>query len=328
MPATLPAVSVVIPTHNRRPLLQRALRAVLAQVQVEVQVVVVNDGSSDDTAEYLGALQDPRVEHLNLSPPRKTSGARNAGLEQSRHAWVAFLDDDDVWGPRRLVSQLEALAVSGDVWAVSDAVLIDEQLNVVGVHEVVPNVDMSRELLSRNIVPGGGSGVVAQTSVVRELGGFDTTKATGCEDWDLWIRLARVSPLTTVPRADVGYLLHTGSMSRRIADMEAARNSVLSKYQNERAEAGVEGDDEWWDSYVLGLHLSSGRRLPAARRRFSMLRSPRPRDLAGVLATLAAPKAVERRHHERLLDAYGRGRIAEAESWLADLRDSTRPQDG
>jgi glycosyltransferase involved in cell wall biosynthesis len=107
---TLPAVSVVIPTHNRRRLLQRALRAVLGQVQVQVQVVVVNDGSSDDTADYLETLQDPRVEHINLSPPRKTGGARNAGLEQCRHPWVAFLDDDDVWGPRRLVSQLDALA--------------------------------------------------------------------------------------------------------------------------------------------------------------------------------------------------------------------------
>jgi glycosyltransferase involved in cell wall biosynthesis len=301
---------------------------VLAQVQVQLQVIVVNDGSSDDTADYLEALQDPRVEHLHLSPPRKTPGARNAGLEQCRHRWVAFLDDDDVWGPRRLVSQLDALAVSGDVWAVSDAVLIDEQMNVVGVHEVVPDVDMSRELLSRNIVPGGGSGVLADTSVVRELGGFDTTKVTGCEDWDLWIRLARVSPLTTVPRADVGYLLHTGSMSRRIADMESARASVLTKYQRERAEAGVVADDEWWDGYVLGLHLSSGRRLPAARRRLSMVKSPRPRDLAGVLAVLAAPKAVERRHHARLLDAYGRGRIAEAENWLAELKGGTRPQDG
>ena len=109
--------------------------------------------------------------------------------------------------------------------------------------------------------------------------------------------------------------------------MQAARDDVLHKYRENSAEVGVEGDDEWWDSYVLGLHLSSGRRLPAARRRLSMVKSPTPREVGGVLAVLAAPKSVERRHHARLLSAYGRDRIAEAESWLTALKGSSGTED-
>jgi hypothetical protein len=117
-------------------------------------------------------------------------------------------------------------------------------------------------------------------------------------------------------------------MSRNIRGMQAARNSVLHKYRAERAAADVEGDDEWWDSYVLGLQLASGRRLPAARRRLSMVKAQRLQEFAAVLAVLAAPKTVERRYHARLLHAYGRERIVEAEGWLADLRDGVRPADG
>jgi glycosyltransferase involved in cell wall biosynthesis len=313
------SVSVVIPTHNRRPFLERALSCVLLQQDVDVDVIVVDDGSSDDTPNLLTASAHPKVRWVRHEIPRGLPAARNAGLALAERPWVAFLDDDDLWGPRRLAAQLDALASSGAGWACSDAALVDHRFRVLGIHPAPFGVDVRGEILQRNIIPGGGSSVLARTQLVREVGGFDESLPS-VEDWDLWIRLALVSPLISVPRADVGYFLHTGSMSRDIVRMEAGRDQVLARYAAERRAAGVEYDYPWWDGYVLGLQLASGRRREAARVKLGMLDRRRPlQGLVGLLAALVAPKAVERRQQRRQLADYSPDRAAEADQWLAAL---------
>jgi glycosyltransferase involved in cell wall biosynthesis len=314
------SVSVVIPTHNRRVLLERTLTCVLAQQDCELEVLVVDDGSSDDTASFLDAHRDPRVSPIYVQTAGGVARARNLGLEQARHPWVAFLDDDDLWGPRRLGNQLNALHGSHAGWACSDAVLVDDRLTPLGVQQVPEGSDLSRDIFRTNLVPGGGSGVLAATELVREVGGFDPS-CNPVEDWDLWIRLARAAPFVGVRRADVGYFLHSGSMSTNIARMTRGRDAVLTKYRAELAEQNLSYDYLWWEKYVLSLHLAAGNRRGAARSKTRLARrSSGLRHVLGIVPVLLAPKAVERRQRRRQLRDYDSALRDEAELWLAPLR--------
>jgi glycosyltransferase involved in cell wall biosynthesis len=109
-----PAVSVVIPTRDRRATLGRALASVAAQGFRDFEVIVVDDGSRDDTTDWLRA-HHPAATVLALPTARGAAGARNAGLARARAPIVAFLDDDDVWEPSYLATQVAALAAHPDV---------------------------------------------------------------------------------------------------------------------------------------------------------------------------------------------------------------------
>ncbi len=106
LPGRAPLVSVVIPSHNRAPVLGRAVRSVLAQTLDDLELLVVDDGSSDDPAAALDVLEDPRLGFVRLPDRRGVAAARNAGIARARGLLVAFLDSDDEWLPRRLERQL------------------------------------------------------------------------------------------------------------------------------------------------------------------------------------------------------------------------------
>ena len=106
-------VSVIIPTHDRCERLRLALRSALAQRGVDVEVIVVDDGSSDGTRAFVEGLKDPRVRLVHNEVAMGESGARNRGISEAGRAWVAFLDDDDLWAPDKLASQLDALQDDG-----------------------------------------------------------------------------------------------------------------------------------------------------------------------------------------------------------------------
>ena len=104
-------VSVVLPTFNRAHLVGRAIASVLAQTAEDLELLVVDDGSIDGTADVLAAVRDPRIHRLRLDVNGGVSRARNAAIAVARGRWVAFLDDDNEWAPAYLARQL-ALAAS------------------------------------------------------------------------------------------------------------------------------------------------------------------------------------------------------------------------
>ena len=110
-------VGVVIPTRDRRDLLAATLDSVLAQRDVQVEVVVVDDGSRDGTADWLRSLDDPRVRVLRNETAIGTGAARNRGLHEVTADLVAFVDDDDLWAPDKLARQVAAIeATPGAGW--------------------------------------------------------------------------------------------------------------------------------------------------------------------------------------------------------------------
>src|SRR5437867_10989586 len=167
------AVSVVIHTRNRRTILARGLHTVLAQHDVNLEVVVVDEASEDGTADLVRGLSDPRVELVRHDAPRGVAAARNAGLARARAPWVAFLDDDDLWAPTKLALQLAAAPAVGASWVCVGAVVVNEALRIVSGTPPTNSCDVAK-LLAFNVVPGGGSGLMVRTALVRSVGGFDT----------------------------------------------------------------------------------------------------------------------------------------------------------
>ena len=112
-----PVVTVVIPTYNRLALLRATVSSVLAQTLTDFELLVVDDGSSDGTVEYLDGIDDARVRRISLPHTGNVARARNAGAAQATGSILTFLDSDDLWLPRKLEVQLAALAGSPSVWS-------------------------------------------------------------------------------------------------------------------------------------------------------------------------------------------------------------------
>ncbi len=270
-----PLVSVVVATRNRRPLLARALRSVLAQQGVDLQVIVVDDGSDDGTAGYLHDLGDHRLTVITHEQARGVTAARNAGIERACGAFVAFIDDDDVWAPEKLLDQLRAMEDTPSArWACTGAVLVDPDLRILGPQDPPRDTDLGDLLLARNAIPGGASGVLAATDLVREVGGFDAALSR-LADWDLWIRLALRSPCASTPRTLVAYVVHLSGMAHDVAGSETELARIEDKYRSERRARGIRLDEAFWLWYFAQLHLRSGRRLAAARCHARLARSHR-----------------------------------------------------
>lgn len=202
-------VTVVIPTRNRWPLLSaHALPSALSQELVDVEVIVVDDGSTDDTPAELAKVADPRLRVIRLDPNRGVAAARNLGIAAARSEWVAFLDDDDLWSPRKLRAHIDAIGVRD--WGYAAAVVVDSSSRVLYALPRPNPAEIVDALLRGNVVPGGPSNVVVRTAFVRQLGGFDESLRHHTEDWDLWIRFARAAPPVFCPDVLVATLQHPG----------------------------------------------------------------------------------------------------------------------
>src|SRR5581483_5088706 len=193
-------VSVVIATRDRPELLSRTVASVRGQVGVDVELIVVDDGSVRPIR-----MEGAIVIHHERS--RGVAAARNAGIERASAPYVALLDDDDLWAPSKLAEQL----ASGGDWVYSATLVVDEQLRPLWL-ERPTDVLPVREALSRmNVVTGGASSVCARRELLVELGGFDPT-FDQLADWDMWLRLADASIPATCERVHVAYVLHSGNM--------------------------------------------------------------------------------------------------------------------
>lgn len=311
-----PAVTVVIPTRNRRALLQGTLDAVLRQ-SVPLEVVVVDEASDDGTGEWLAALGDARVGTVRHDHPQGVARARNAGIARARAPWLAFLDDDDRWAPDKLAAQLAALAAGPEAaWSAVGAISVDVRGRRLRADDPPPEADLAPLLLESNRIPGGASGVVARTDLVRELGGFDAALAV-CADWDLWIRLALRAPVASVHRPLVAYLVHDGGMSLDIARYREERRLLDAKYATERAERGVVIDERRADLWGAILDERAGNRWSAATTRLRWAwRDRSRRGLLDAVKAAVAPRQIAARRDARQADQVPAAWERELAAWL------------
>jgi glycosyltransferase involved in cell wall biosynthesis len=314
-----PEVSVIVPTRNRRRLLELALQSAFAQRDVAVEVIVVDEASADGTADYRRGLADRRLTVVRNDAPLGVARARNAGLERAEAPWVAFLDDDDIWSPLKLAAQLAALEGHGArAWSYVGAIVIDRSLTIVGTERLQADVELADLLFAYNAIPGGGSGVLAGAELVRSLGGFDPELRV-VADWDMWIRLALAAPAVPVDRPLVGYLRHAEAMSRDVASLRAELEHVAEKHRRAREERGLAFPWDRWLIWTALMLRRSGRRWEPARIYASLSRGRRPQLLAKAALAALWPGWIAMRDRWAVRDVDPEW-IAEAESWLAPLR--------
>ena len=302
-------VTVVVVTRDRAQMLRQALTSVRRQRGGPVEVVVVVDGSADDTVEVLGAFPEVRV--IRQRDAAGPAAARNAGLAAVRTPWVAFLDDDDVWAPDKLLAQHRALAAAPQArWCHTGAMALDAGLRPIGGMRARSGGDVRAAILAENVVCGGGSSVYAHTETVRAVGGF-ATDVRRHEDWDLWIRLALVSPLVAVDRPLVGFRRH--ALSRSGVSVEGDADALLRRYADQRRRLGVTRVSH---HPLQALHDNP--LLPGSSRRFARgylragLHHRSPLLLAGAAGSLLLPRltaSVSRR----------RWRVRTPEAWFAEV---------
>ncbi len=259
-------VSVVIPTKGRWHLLSAAaLPSALEQRGVRHEVIVVDDGSTDETPERLASIDDPRLVVVRHDVSRGVARARNAGIEAARGRWVSFLDDDDLWAPEKLAAQLRAAQAVDATFAYAGGGGLDASHRFLfGV--APPDPETVRDALLRwNVIWCGCSNVVARADVVQALGGFDENLFQ-LADWDLWIRLALAGRAAAAPHILVGYVMHEESMlltDRR--DVFPEIEYLAEKHRAAHEAYGIELDRALFSRWVARGHRRAGRRMRAVR---------------------------------------------------------------
>jgi glycosyltransferase involved in cell wall biosynthesis len=234
---TRPLVSVVIPTHERVRFLTQTLATALWQSGVDVEVVVVDDGSQPGLVARVPGIADPRVSVLRNDVAQGVSAARNLGIASANGEWIAFLDDDDLWAPTKLSEELTAADHAGASWAYAGVVKIDERNSIIGGSPPPDPAEVARRLLSWNLVPGGCSGVVVRRAVLDTAGGFDV-RLVNLADWDLWIRLGSTGPPACAPQPLVAYRFHRRQASLDVA-MTLAEADLLDGRDGTRVDRGA-----------------------------------------------------------------------------------------
>lgn len=221
------SISAVIPTYNRAVLLERALDSVLAQTLPVDEVIIVNDGSTDNTSSMLKS----RYPEVNLIEQNNqgVSAARNTGIAAARHDWIALLDSDDVWHQNKLEKQIQELNNAPDylichcdeIW-IRNGVRIKQMSK----HKKMGGYIFQHCLPLCAISP---SAVIIHRSLFDKIGLFDET-LPACEDYDLWLRLCSHYPVLYIEEALITkYGGHDDQLSRQYWGMDRFRIQALNK---------------------------------------------------------------------------------------------------
>lgn len=233
-----PAVSVVLPTYNRASTLARAIDSVLTQTFSDLDIIVVDDGSTDETHVVLAAYAACGNVHVVGTPHRGCAAARNTGISRSTGRYVAFQDSDDEWEPRKLATAMAALAGTGADTGVfySDmqVILPDGRSGVLVSPEVTPGVLIDERTLDYSVRCIGIQSAVIKRECFDHAGYFDEALPR-LIDLELFIRLSDRYRFVRSPEALVKYHLGAGISVNREA-LVVARRHLLRKYRNRLAQ--------------------------------------------------------------------------------------------
>lgn len=225
----IPHVSVVIATYDHARWVGQAVRSVAQQQFRDLEIIVVDDGSTDDTARVVRETGVP-LRYLRQDN-RGPGGARNTGIDAARGRLVAFLDADDLWLPDKLALQVPLLESRAEaVLVYADALMWDETAGrAEGTHadrQAHPSGRILAAVLRENPIPSP-TPLVRRAPLLR-AGGFDETLRV-CEDWDLWIRLARRGEIHCLDRPLAIYRLHGDNLHADVARMKHYQHLVLRR---------------------------------------------------------------------------------------------------
>ena len=222
-------VSVIIPTYNHARFLSGAIDSVLAQTRPALEVIVVDDGSTDGTRELLADYGE-RIRVLRQQN-QGVAAARNAGIGAANGEYLAFLDSDDAWYPRKLELQMLRFEQEPQLGLVHcGAERIDAEGRTLDTTTGGMEGDVAEAMLrlDREVIMPQGSSIVVPKRIAMDLGGFDV-RLPPSEDWDFCYRLASRYSIGYVREVLVRYRLHGGGIHMNIPRMERAMLLALEK---------------------------------------------------------------------------------------------------
>ena len=234
-----PLTSVVIPAYNAEVFLERTLRSALRQTHSNLEVIVVDDGSTDKTRVIAeaAAATDERVRILSV-PNGGVAKARNIGIAEANGEFVAFLDADDLWHPTKIELQVTAMSRrSGNyqpaaVYTLSRTIDTKDRVTGSGGRVVLSGYCFARHLYAKPV--GNGSSILVRREAAIATGGFDPTWAArgigGCEDLDFELRIAAKYPITAIGLYLVGYRQYPGNMSSNNRAMALGAISTVARH--------------------------------------------------------------------------------------------------
>ena len=220
-------VTVIIPTYNREATLERAIKSVLGQTYKNIELLIIDDGSTDNTIKLINNYRDKLIYYSKLHGG--VSAARNFGLEKSTGTWVAFLDSDDYWLPEKIERQMQYLQANPKMlicqteekW-IRNNVLVNPKKK----HKKYAGRIFKRCLPLCIISP---SAVIIHQKVFNDVGVFDESFPV-CEDYDLWLRIALKYTIGLIPeKMIVKTGGHSDQLSRKYWGMDRYRVRALEK---------------------------------------------------------------------------------------------------
>lgn len=203
-----------MPVHNGAAFISKAIGSVLAQTFQDLDLLVVDDGSTDETSSVVNSFNDGRVRYF-YQKNRGPSAARNTGIQHSAATWIAFLDSDDYWLPTKLEAQLSvarARPQAGMIYCSAQVCSVDG--DVLWTYAAAVEGRPLDRLLVGNCISGSASSVILRRDVLDAIGYFDEALPVS-EDWELWLRAARATDVAKVDDPLVCIVSRPGSIGKR-----------------------------------------------------------------------------------------------------------------
>jgi glycosyltransferase involved in cell wall biosynthesis len=284
-------VSVVLPTFNGEDRVLRAINSVLQQYYADFELLVVDDGSSDNTARVVERLRNYRLRLIRLEVNAGPYAARARAIEAARGGLIAFIDDDDEWLPGKLALQVALFRSQPNLALVHSAVVDVFPDGASRVRTLHRRANDYRENLCQDRL--ATSSVVVRRSSIEAAGGFDTSlRAFG--DWDLWLRILRHQRAAAVPQPLVTVNLRPGSIQRgSVEAFEHTRSIVVDRHRDELRGLGLERHADSLHHYAVAAKLQQAGRPAEARSRAlqSLHLAPSMQALAVLGMTFMKPRA-------------------------------------
>jgi glycosyltransferase involved in cell wall biosynthesis len=272
-----PAVTVVLPTHNRAQELRLSIQSVLSQSFSNLELIVVDDASSDDTKEVVQQFHDPRIRFIRTETKVGGGAARNIGIREARASLVAFQDDDDEWRCHKLEKCYAVLQQDQSLDGVYSGFWKIDQHRV----SYMPSITMRKDsgtsmhatLLNGNFV--GTPTAVVRTNALRRIGGFDA-ELPRYQDWDLFLRLSQFGNFRFIEEALVlSYVTRDSISTSEVAHKDALirlyEKNVAAINSNKRLQA-------YWLKHIGDAKLATGQ-IKSGRKDLIAAMKLRPLDL-------------------------------------------------
>lgn len=224
-------VSVIIPTYNRSELLKKAVKSLESQSHQNIEIIIIDDFSTDDTAEVVGKMKDSRIIYIRHDINKGGSEARNTGIKRATGRFIGFLDSDDQWLPDKLEKQLKLFADQPDLGVVYTGVQVVNENNQ-PTRKIIPKYrgNMLLKLFESNCIDTTSS-VLVKKEVLEQVQGFDAGLPS-CQDWDLYIRLAQVTTFDFVKESMVLFYHHSGErITTNKKSVLSGHLSIFEKYK-------------------------------------------------------------------------------------------------